>query len=164
MNFKTKTATLTAGLALMAAPAFAAGEQPSTIPPGYTSESNPGTEYQPTEVPPSYDGDTNPGTESSPGYDGQNNPGTAHVPTRAEARAIGREQCAGFKSNFKTNRSAFGRCVAAVASALRSDDTPAQACEAKRLSRTRRDGQARSDFRACVRAARNAEEEQSQNA
>ena len=148
MNARAKTATITAGLALMAAPAFAAGQQPASTPPGYNAGDNPGIANQPTSTP--------------PGYNGQNNPGSSHAPTRAEARALGRSECQEFKTNFKENRSAFGRCIAAVASALRSDATPAQACKDKRLSRTRHDGQSRSDFRACVLAASRAEHEQSQ--
>jgi hypothetical protein len=141
MTLKAKTASLAAGIALMAAPAlaYAAGQQPSTTPPGYNGTTNPGTTHVPATTPP----DNN----------GADNPGTSHVPSNAQARALGAKECQQFKTNFKTNKSAFGKCISAVAKSLRSDSTPAEACKAKRLSRVRHDGQSRSDFKACVLAA-----------
>lgn len=167
IHLRSKTAALATGVALIAVPAVAsaAGQQPTSTPPGYNGSSNPGTQYQPASTPPSYDGSNNPGAENqpAPNYDGSNNPGTAHVPTNSQARALGVKECQQYKTNFKSNRSAFGRCISAVAMSLRSDKTPAQACKDKRLSRTRHDGQARSDFKACVLAAAKAQKAESQD-
>ena len=104
MTFRAKTASLTAALSLMAAPAFA-----------FDGTDNPGSEFRPEGTPPSYSGTENPGAE--------------HRVTREEARAIGRDECQEFKTNFAENKSQFGKCVAAVAKALRQDTNPRQACE-----------------------------------
>jgi hypothetical protein len=109
-------------------------------------------------------------------FDGSDNPGTALKPettpvqptvednpglTREEARALGRKECQQFKTNFKENKQAFGKCIAAVAMDLRNEDVSArEACDAKGLSHQRRDGQVRSNFKACVLAAHNAEDEE----
>lgn len=148
MRIKTSIAALTAGVALVAVPAYGAGEQPSTTPPGYDGTTNPGTTYEPTSVPPSYDGTTNPGTTQVQTNAGAND---TNEPTNPHALAV--QQCAQYKTNFKENRSAFGRCVAAVQTTLKGTSSPSQACRSKRLSKTRHDGQARSDYRACVLAA-----------
>lgn len=144
-----RTAAVTAAaLALMAAPAVA---QPPAGTPNGTS--NPGAEHRP---------DGTPGAGARP--DGAGQQGAANRPTRREARALGREQCREFRTNFRENRSAFGRCVAAVARALRSDVSPGRACRTQ--NRRREAGQRRSDFSACVRAAahalREVEEQQAQ--
>jgi hypothetical protein len=146
MSIKVKTAALTAGIALVAVPAYGAGQQPTTTPPGYDSTTNPGTTYQPTTTPPGYDGTTNPGTTQV-----QTNAGNTSEPTNPHALAV--QQCASFKTNFKTNKSAFGKCVSAVELTLKGSGTPAQECRSKRLSKTKHDSQARSDYRACVLAA-----------
>jgi hypothetical protein len=107
------------------------------------------------------DGTDNPGTElrtaTTPVQPTvENNPGLS----REDARALGRKECQQFKTNFKQNRSAFGKCIAAVAMDLRNENVSArEACNAKGLSHQRRDGQVRSNFKACVLAARGAENE-----
>jgi hypothetical protein len=83
------------------------------------------------------------------------NPGS-DTPTREEARAIGRDECGEFKQNFGENRNQFGECVAAVAKVVRTDKTPRQACRAADLSKKPAEGEKRSDFSACVAAARSA--------
>ncbi|MDQ2675365.1 MAG: hypothetical protein M3Y34_01020 [Actinomycetota bacterium] len=82
--------------------------------------------------------------------------GSDNAPTREEARAIGRDECGEFKQNFSENRQQFGECVAAVAKVVRTDKTPRQACRAADLSRKPAEGEKRSDFSACVAAARGA--------
>jgi len=97
------------------------------------------------------------------GFDGSDNPGTDNRGdnglSREEARAIGRDECSEFKANFKENRQQFGKCVAAVAMDIRNEDVSArEACNAKDLSHERSDGETRSDFKACVLAARSGED------
>lgn len=137
MRLTTKITTLTAALSLMAAPAFAVdgSDHPSGAPEG---------------IPPS--------------YGGTDNPGTSHVPTREEARALGREECQEFKNNFGENKSQFGKCVAAAAKTLRAGVTPREACGDQELSRKPAEGEHRSDFSACVEAAARALKEQNQSA
>ena len=133
MTFRAKTASLTAALSLMAAPAFAVD-----------GSNNPGSSFIPEGTPPSYSGTENPGTE--------------HRPSRPEARAIGRDECQEFKANFKENKSQFGKCVAAVAKSLRQGTNPRQACEG--MNRKPQEGERRSDFSACVAAAARAQRDQ----
>ena len=135
MTFRAKTASLTAALSLMAAPAFA-----------FDGTDNPGSEFRPEGTPPSYSGTENPGTE--------------HRVSRQEARAIGRDECQEFKTNFAENKSQFGKCVAAVAKALRQDTNPRQACDG--LNRKPQEGERRSDFSACVAAAARAQRDREQ--
>ncbi|MFL5870887.1 MAG: hypothetical protein ACJ75R_07375, partial [Solirubrobacterales bacterium] len=52
------------------------------------------------------DGTDNPATGHPTATD---NPGTSHV-TSHEALAIGRDECAEFKTNFGDNKSQFGKC------------------------------------------------------
>jgi hypothetical protein len=105
-------------------------------------------------------------------FDGNDNPGIDHKPattpantdnprlSREEARAIGRDECDEFKQNFKENREAFGKCVAAVAKAIRDETvSPREACNAKELSHERDEGETRSDFKACILAGRRGENE-----
>ena len=160
MHFRTKTAVLTAGLALVAVPAYGAGQQPSSTPPGYDGSTNPGTQYQPTTIPPGYNGTSNPGTQNAnTNASGPNaNDGNTSQPSNPHALAV--QQCEGQKTNFKENKSAFGKCVSAVQLSLISNKSAKQACASKRLSRTRHDGQARSDFKACVLAATKAQHAQ----
>jgi hypothetical protein len=162
MALTAKTAAIAAALTLTAAPAFAIDgtDNPGTSyqqtyqPSGTPDQtSNPGTSHQPAGTP--TQGDT-PGTSHQDGapYSGDNNPGTTQQPpTPSQARALGRNSCAEFKTNFKQNRSAFGKCIAAVAKALRNDNASAKAvCDASNLTRKRLDGQKRSDFKACALA------------
>jgi hypothetical protein len=157
MSIKIKTAAVTAGFALMAVPAYGAGQQPTSTPPGYNGSTNPGTQYQPTSTPPGYNGSTNPGTQNQPGFNGSTNSSTPNTPSQSQARALGVKECQSFKTNFKDNKQAFGKCIAAVAQSIHSNTTPAQACSSKRLSKSKHDGQARSDFKACVLAATKAQ-------
>ena len=96
-----------------------------------------------------------PASATAQGPDPELGPGS-DVPTREEARAIGREECGEFKQNFGENRKQFGECVSAVAKVLRTDKTPRQACRAADLSKKPAEGEKRSDFSACVAAAREA--------
>jgi hypothetical protein len=119
--------------------------------------SNPGTEFQPEGTPTAED---NPGTEFHEGapYSGDDNPGL----TREEARAVAFEECNEWKANFAVNKQQFGQCVAAVAKSLRQPGVSArEACRATDLSREAAKGETRSDFKACVLAAREANEETS---
>lgn len=131
-------AAVIAALAVTASPALA--QAPEGTPDG---TNNPGAGHRPEGTP-----------------NGTDNPGTAHRPSRTEARALGREQCQEFKTNFSENRSAFGKCIAAVARVLRSNVAPGRACAGQ--NRRRQEGQRRSDFSACVQAAARALREQQQ--
>ena len=101
--------------------------------------------------------------------DGTDNPGADNRDagadnglTREEARALGRKECQEFKANFGDNKNQFGECVAAVAKSLRQAGVSArEACAAADLSRKPAEGEKRSDFSACVLAAREANEEAS---
>jgi hypothetical protein len=141
MRFKVKAiAALTAGAAVVAVPAYGAG-QPSSTPPGYNGTTNPGTEHVPTTNPAATN--TNTGTD-----------GNTSEPSNAHALAV--QQCAAQKTNFKENKSAFGKCVSAVELSLRTHSSASTACKSVRLSHTRHDKQARSDFKACILAAKHA--------
>jgi hypothetical protein len=102
-------------------------------------------------------------------FDGTDNPGVDNKEagadnslTRAEARAIGRDECGEFKTNFSENKNQFGECVSAVAKSLRQEGVSArEACRDSGLSRKPADNETRSDFSACVRAAKEANEEAS---
>ena len=102
-------------------------------------------------------------------FDGTDNPGADNKEAgadnglgREEARAIGREECSEFKTNFGENKSQFGKCVSAVAKSLRQEGVSArEACRDSGLSRKPADNETRSDFSACVRAAKDANEEAS---
>ena len=96
-----------------------------------------------------------PSSASAQGTAPQANPGSDNY-SRAEARGIGRDECGDFKRNFSENRKQFGECVRAVAKTLRTDRTPRQACRAADLSKKPAEGEKRSDFSACVAAARGA--------
>jgi hypothetical protein len=125
-----------AALAGAAVPAFA-----------FDGSDNPGTEHQPTVT------QQNTISDGAP-YNGEDNPGLG----REEARAIGRDECGDFKQNFADNKQQFGKCVAAVAMDIRNEEISArEACNAKELSHQRSDGEVRSDFKACVLAAREGE-------
>ena len=90
------------------------------------------------------------------------NPGSSHVPPRAEARALGREECQEFKANFADNKSQFGKCVSASARVVRTRVTPREAC--KDLNRKPQGDETRSDFSACVSAAAKAQREANESA
>jgi uncharacterized protein YcfJ len=96
-----------------------------------------------------------PSSASAQGTDPEVNPGSENS-SREEARAIGRDECGEFKQNFGENRKQFGECVSAVAKVLRTDKTPRQACRAANLRKKPAEGEKRSDFSACVAAARGA--------
>jgi hypothetical protein len=68
-----------------------------------------------------------------------------------QARALGREQCQEWKTNFGDNRSQFGKCIADVAKALHGSAAPGRACGD--MSRKPDENEHRSDFSACVAAA-----------
>ncbi len=99
-------------------------------------------------------------------FDGSDNPGVDNREargdnslTRAEARAIGRDECSEFKTNFSENKNQFGKCVSAVAKSLRQEGVSArEACRDSGLSRKPAEGEKRSDFSACVLAAKEANE------
>jgi hypothetical protein len=149
MSFTIKTVAVAAGMALAAVPAYGAAGPPSSTPPGYDASNNPGTQHQPTTIPPQQ-ANTNAG-----GANTNANDGNTSQPSNAHALAV--QQCASFKTNFKVNKNAFGKCVAAVQQSLISNTSPTHACKSERLSRTRHDKQARSDFKACVLAATKAQ-------
>jgi hypothetical protein len=102
-------------------------------------------------------------------FDGSDNPGVDNRDAKAdnglgreEARAIGRDECSELKTNFSENKSQFGKCVSAVAKSLRQEGVSArEACRATDLSHKPAEGEKRSDFRACVLAAKEANEEAS---
>lgn len=102
-------------------------------------------------------------------FDGSDNPGVDNRDagadnglSREEARALGRKECQEFKTNFSDNKSQFGKCVAAVAKSLRQAGVSArEACGDSGLSKKPAEGEKRSDFSACVVAARHANEEAS---
>ena len=150
MRFMIRTAAVVAGMALAAVPAYGAAGPPSSTPPGYDGSTNPGTQHQPASIPPQQ-ANTNGGAANT-------NAGNTSQPSSPHALAV--QQCASFKTNFKVNKNAFGKCVAAVQQSLISNTSPTQACKSERLSRTRHDKQARSDFKACVLAATKAQRAQ----
>jgi O-acetyl-ADP-ribose deacetylase (regulator of RNase III) len=80
-----------------------------------------------------------------------------HGVSKADARAIGKEQCQEYKENFKENRSDFGKCVSAAATTARNGTNPAKSCQG--LSKKKTEGQEKTDFAACVKAAAQAEKE-----
>jgi hypothetical protein len=102
-------------------------------------------------------------------FDGSENPGVDNREAKAdnglgreEARAIGRDACTLQKTNFKVNKSQFGKCVSVVARSLREAGVSArEACRDSGFSRKPADNETRSDFSACVRAAKDANEEAS---
>jgi hypothetical protein len=97
-----------------------------------------------------------------PGYNATDNPGSSHVPSRAEARALGREECQEFKRNFADNKQQFGKCISAAARVVRTAVTPREACGDLGLSRKPQGNEVRSDFSACVIAAAKAQREANQ--
>ncbi len=181
-------ASLAAVLSLFAVPLALAGA-PEGVPPGYSGEENPGSEYMPEGVPPEAtppegvpvgppegtppagvpvgaegtappEGVTTGPPEGvphgapegdAPSYSGTENPGAAHRLSAGEARAVGREACQEWKTNFGDNKSQFGKCIADVAKALHGSAAPGRACAD--MSRKPDENERRSDFSACVAAA-----------
>jgi len=84
-------------------------------------------------------------------YNGTENPGAAHRLSAGKARTLGREECQDWKTNFRDNKSQFGRCIANVAKALHGAASPREACS--NMSRKPDENEHRSDFSACVAAA-----------
>ena len=79
--------------------------------------------------------------------------------TLAEARGLGRTECAEFKRNFADNRSQFGKCISAAARVVRTHKRPGRTCNEAGLSHRKQGDERRSDFSACVIAAAHAEEQ-----
>lgn len=189
-----KFASLAAALGLFAAPLAIAGTEtgaehtPEAVPPAYSGEENPGSEYMPAGVPP----ETTPpegvplgppaevppagvpvGSEGTappagvplgppagvpvapeglaPASNAAESPGTAHRLTSGQARALGREGCQEWKTNFRDDKSQFGKCIADLARALHGSTAPGRACA--NMNRRPEEGEHRSDFSACVAAA-----------
>jgi hypothetical protein len=143
-----KLILLLAALALAAVPALALG--------------NPGSSHVPsgTTGPPS--GTTGP-DNAQHGTSGAQGPSDDHpsggppsdVPP-SQARALGKTQCQQFKTDFKNNKSAFGKCISAVAKGLESS-SPTKAtfkstCDKAGLSHKRAKGKKHSPYGACVAA------------
>jgi hypothetical protein len=108
-------------------------------------------------------GSDNPGTPHKQAHkpDGTPNKADNHGLGREEARALGRKECQEFKTNFSENKSQFGKCIAAVAKSLRDENgnvSARKACRASGLSHKHAKGEKRSDFSACVKAAKKANE------
>lgn len=151
---------------------------PEGVPPSYNGSENPGTERAPEGVPLGPPAETPPpgvpvGSEGTappvgvapgppagvelgspqgltPTSSGSEDAGGSRA-AAAEARALGREECQEFKTNFGDNRSQFGKCIAAVARTVRSSTAPGRACAG--MNRKPEEGERRSDFRVCVVAA-----------
>lgn len=73
--------------------------------------------------------------------------------SKAEAKKIAKAECAQFKDNF-VEHSDFGQCVSAAVKAVRSGTNPAKSCAG--LSKKKAEGQKKSDYSACVKAAAHA--------
>lgn len=81
------------------------------------------------------------------------NPGTS----KANARAIAKQQCQEYKQDFRNQRAAFGKCVKAAAKSARNGTNPARSCQG--FSKKRAEDQERSDFANCVKAAAQAKKQ-----
>jgi hypothetical protein len=143
MKTLVRTVSICAALALVAAPAVALD--------------NPGSDHGPpagTTGPSNAHHGTS-GPQGPPDSAGGGPP--ADVPP-SQARALGKTECQKLKSNFGDNKSAFGKCIAAVAKGLQ-DDTPTKAtfkAACKGLSHKKVKGQKHSPFSACVIAGAHA--------
>jgi hypothetical protein len=154
MRTLVRTGLIFAALALAAAPAVALDNPGSDH-----SSGTPGASHVPSTVPPS--GTTGP-SNSQHGTSGPQGPpdnagggAPSDVPP-SQARALGRTECQSLKSSFGKNKSAFGKCIAAVAKGLQND-TPTKAtfkatCDNAGLSHKKKKGQKHSPFSACVLA------------
>ena len=108
------------------------------------------------------------GPPSSPGSQGQdqgnapsdNSHGQPSDTPPSQAKALGRTQCQQYKTDFSTNKSAFGKCISAVAQGLNSSAptkaTFEKSCRKAGLSRHRQKGKKHSPFTACVLAGMHA--------
>src|SRR5919204_1201891 len=139
MRTLVRTIGLAAVLALSAAPAFAL-DNPGGPPSGTTGPSN-----------------SQHGTSGPQGPQGDNESGgpPSNVPP-SQARALGKTQCQKFKTNFAQNKSAFGKCISAIAKGLESS-SPTKAtfkstCSKAGLSHKKAKGQKHSPYGACVAA------------
>jgi hypothetical protein len=159
--------------------------RPEGVPPGYTGTENPGSEYMPEGVPLGPPESTPPEgvplgpPEGTPPPEGvpvgppeglplgppegvapsaAANPRVSQHLSTGAARALGREECQEFKTNFGDNRSQFGKCIADVAKVLHGAAAPGRACD--NMNRKSEEGEHRSDFSACVAAAAQALKEQ----
>jgi hypothetical protein len=147
-----KLVLLLAALALVVVPTLAFG--------------NPGSSHVPTTVPPGTTGPPSGTTgpdNAQHGTSGQQGPSNGEpsggppsdVPP-SQAKALGKTQCQKFKTDFKNNKSAFGKCISAVAKGLQSS-SPTKAtfkstCDKAGLSHKRAKGQKHSPYGACVAA------------
>lgn len=80
--------------------------------------------------------------------------------SKAEAKKIAKAECNQFKDNF-VRHSDFGQCVAAGVKAVKSGTNPAKTCAG--LSKKKAEGQKKSDYSACVKAAAHAKKEAKDN-
>jgi hypothetical protein len=141
MKTLVRTVSILAALALAAAPAVALDNPGSDHgpPAGTTGPSNAHHGTSGPQGPPE-----NAGPPSDTGQ-------PSDVPP-SQARALGKTECQKLKSSFGDNKSAFGKCIAAVAKGLQSD-TPTKATfksACKGLSHKKAKGQKHSPFSACV--------------
>jgi hypothetical protein len=166
MSFYARSAAVAAGIAVMAAPAFAA-DPPAGTP---DQDNNPGTVHQPDSTPPSNPGtdlkpDSTPppddGTGQKPDSTPPSNDGTDHKPTTpgpkaslpAKAKAYGRyckdESKKRSDALPDTKGTPFSQCVTAMAKlATGKAASPRKAC--KELSKTRKEGEEGTPFSLCV--------------
>jgi hypothetical protein len=144
-------------LALGAAPAFALDN------PGADHGSGPPTtSHAPATVPPSSPPGQSQSQGTAPSGNSQGQP-SGNQPSDtppAQAKALGKTECQQFKTDFGTNKSAFGKCISAVAQGLNSS-SPSKAtfektCRKAGLSRHRQKGKKHSPFTACVQAGAHA--------
>ena len=70
--------------------------------------------------------------------------------SKAEAKKIAKAECEQFKDNF-VEHSDFGKCVSAAVKTVKSGTNPAKSCAG--LSKKKAEGQKKSDYSACVKAA-----------
>jgi hypothetical protein len=153
-----RTVLIFAAFALAAAPAVALDNPGSDH-----SSGTPGASHVPSTVPPS--GTTGP-SNSEHGTSGPQGPpdnaggGPPSDVPPSQARALGKTECQKLKSNFGDNKSAFGKCIAAVAKGLQNDKptkaTFKAACDKAGLSHKKKKGQKHSPFSACVIAGAHA--------
>ena len=149
-----KVVLLVAVLALAAVPALAFGNPGSShIPPGAgppSGTTGPSNAQNGTSGP---QGTT--GQEGASGPQGAQGGPPSDVPP-SQAKALGKTQCQKFKTDFKDNKSAFGKCISAIAKGLESS-SPTKAtfkstCSKAGLSHKKAKGQKRSPYGACVAA------------
>jgi hypothetical protein len=151
-----RTVGLFAVLALSAAPALALDNPGSNH-----SSGTPGASQVPATVPPS--GTTGPsnsqhGTSGPQGSqnEGQGNGGPPSDVPPSQAKALGKTQCQKLKTAFADNKSAFGKCISAIAKGLESSSptkaTFEKTCRQAGLSHKKAKGQKHSPWGACVLA------------